>query len=220
MDTPLDGHQQRIAELWQARRAGRRWPSRGQFDLPDFEGAVGRVALLDVVRDGPGAEATTLRYRLWGTWITHEIGQDLTGLTIDALAHDWQRGMVRRIYDRVVGRGQPVAATRMQVGQTRSMGHCLISLPLGAQRVDMVLTVYGLLPSRPPGWRGPWAMVDSYALHQAAYDLREDGTLPDEPYARDAAFLEAQDVPPAASPVPGLSGSPRCNVPVGLGRRP
>ncbi len=219
MDRRLDAHQQRIAQLWHARRAGRRWPARGQFDLPDFDGAIGRIALLDVVRDDAGARAVSLRYRLWGTWITHEIGQDLTGLTIDALAHDWQRDMVRRLYDRVVDGGKPVAATRMQIGRDRSMGHCLISLPLGADRVDMVLTVYGLLPSQPSGWRGPWAATDSYELHQAAYDLHEDGTLPDEPYARDAALLEAQEVPWAESPIPGESGEPRCHVPIRPSRR-
>lgn len=221
MDTMLDADQRRLVRLWDERKAGRRWPSRSDFDLPDFAGAVGRIALLEVLRESATDPAApfTLRYRLFGTWIAHEIGQDLTGLTIDALLRDWQRDMVRRIYDRVVDHGQPVAATRMQIGRDRSMGHCLVSLPLGNDRVDMVLTIYALLPSKPAGWRGPWAASDNYQLHQETYDLSSDGTPAAEPYAHDAALLEAQDVPPPESPVPGLKGSPRCHVPVRPSRR-
>jgi len=220
MDTPLDASQRDLVRLWHTRKAGRAWPARSDFDLPDFQGAIGQVALLDVIRDDAGHQPPVLRYRLFGTWIVHEIGQDLTGLTIDALAHDWQRDMVRRIYDRVVDLGRPVAATRMQIGRGRSMGHSLVSLPLGTDRIDMVMTVYALLPSTPAGWRGPWAATDSYALHQATFDLYADGTPEPEPYARDAVVLEAEDAPPSGSPIPGQSGGPRCHVPVQPGQRP
>ncbi|GHD58317.1 hypothetical protein GCM10017083_41100 [Thalassobaculum fulvum] len=219
MDMPLDESQRDLVRLWHERKAGRRLPERSDFDLPDLQAAIGRVALLDVIRDVAGREPTVLRYRLFGTWIVHEIGQDLTGQTIDALLFDWQRDMVRRIYDRVVDLGRPVAATRLQIGRSRSMGHSLVCLPLGVDRVDMVMTVYALLPSTPPSWRGPWAATDSYELHQATYDLHPDGTPEPEPYARDAVLLEAEDVPPAVSPIPGQTGGPRCNVPVRPSRR-
>ena len=218
IDATLDGDRQALVGLWQQRRGNRRWPARADFDIADFRDVIGRVALVDVDQSGAGGESV-LRYRLFGTWLVHEIGQDLTGLTVDALERDWQRAMVRRIYGRVLDAGRPVAAIRRQVGAERSMGHALVALPLGADRIDMILAVYGLIPSTPAGWRGPWQATDSYELHQWVFDLDDDGTPAGVPFAHDGVALLADDVPRRSSPVPGASGLPACRVTVRDSRR-
>lgn len=222
MNTLLDERQLRLLDLWCDRRADRPWPARSDFDAPDFGDALGRLALLDVIPPAADASATarpTLRYRLFGTWIVNEIGQDLTGRTTEDLARDWQRDMVRRIYDRVLTAGRPVVAVRRQSSGYRSMGHQLLALPLGGDRIDMIQTVYGLLDPAPADWRGPWPADVSYVLRQSLYDLRDDGTSDPAPYAEDAVELGAADVPFSVATVPGEQGAPRCVVTVRSARR-
>ena len=70
-----------------------------------------------------------------------------------------------------------------------------------------------------PDWRGPWPLDQAYELRQSLYDLHDDGTSDAEPCAEDAVELGAADVPPAAPPLPGQQGSPRCLVIVRPARR-
>lgn len=214
-DARLDAGQAALVLLWHRRRGTRRWPARAEFDVDDFREVIGRIALIDVGHAMP----PELRYRLFGTWLVHEIGQDLTGLTVDALALDWQRDMVRRIYGRLLETGRPVAALRRQVGAERSMGHGLVALPLGAGRIEMILTAYAALPATPPDWRGPWQAGERYELHQWAFDVDDDGALAAAPFAHDGVVLGAEDVPKQSSPIPGAAGVPACRVRVRPSRR-
>lgn len=217
-DARLDDGQSALVQLWHRRRGARRWPARTEFDPTDFRDVIGRVALIDVDHAPQGAPPV-LRYRLFGTWLVHEIGQDLTGQTVDALELDWQRDMVHRIYGRLLAGGEPVAALRRQVGTARTMGHVLVALPLGGERIDMILTAYAPLPSTPPDWRGPWQAGERYELHQWVFEVADDGALAAAPFAHDGVVLGAADEPKRGSPVPGATGVPVCRVRVRPSRR-
>ena len=95
----------------------------------------------------------------------------------------------------------------------------LAALSAAHGRIDMILAVYGLIPSTPAGWRGPWQATDSYELHQWVFDLDDDGTPAGVPFAHDGVALLADDVPRRSSPVPGASGLPACRVTVRDSRR-
>lgn len=217
-DARLDDGQSALVRLWHRRRGGQRWPARAEFEIDDLRAVIGRVALIDVDHAAPPA-LPVLRYRLFGTWLVHEIGQDLTGLTVDALELDWQRDMVRRVYGRLLESGRPVAALRRQIGTERSMGHGLVALPLGTDRIDMILTAYAALPSTPTDWRGPWQAGERYELHQWVFEVGDDGALAAAAFAHDGVVLGAEDVPKRSSPVPGATGVPACRVRVRKSRR-
>lgn len=209
---PFTPPQDRMLTLWDDRRGDRRWPARADFEVDDFQATIGRVLLLDV--EWPEDAGRVYRYRLFGTWVVEEIGQDLTGLTTGALTFDWQRGFAHRIYDRVCETGGPVACIRWQIGAQFLAGHVLLALPLGGDRVDMILTLYGPIPASRHGRR---RTLETFPIDllQLVYDVDRDasGRAAGIPRHRDQVHIS--DAPPETEASSFDTGAvPICHVPV------
>ncbi len=64
----------RLYHYWDSRRADRRFPSRADIDPIDFAFALGKIALVDVLRD-----PLQFRYRVWGIEYALSSGIEMTG---------------------------------------------------------------------------------------------------------------------------------------------
>jgi len=67
-----------LVELWRSKRARSSHPAWRDFDLMDFKGWWGWLAVADVVPD----ETDAYRFRLWGTKIVNLYGIEMTGRTL------------------------------------------------------------------------------------------------------------------------------------------
>jgi hypothetical protein len=71
-----------VATYWEAKRQGRRAPSRRDLDPPfEIRAYIAHLFMLDVVEPGP-----RFRVRLVGTEVTRAIGGDHTGRFLDAVS--------------------------------------------------------------------------------------------------------------------------------------
>lgn len=96
-----------LRSYWEARRAGRVMPSRGDMNPADFKPHLGNMAMVDVL-DG-GAE---FRYRVVGTLLTQYMLTDPTGKTLTEAWPDPPGPVARRVRDNLVN-----------IVQTRAMMH-------------------------------------------------------------------------------------------------
>ena len=79
-------------------------PGRGDIDPIDFPHLLGRINLIDVLRD---QDRLRYRYRLWGTKIAEMIGRDHTGRLLEdvVLPRDYRR--IGTVFGEVVETGRP-----------------------------------------------------------------------------------------------------------------
>lgn len=84
---------QRLYEDWEARRRGREFPSRSDFDVLDLGYIISSLSMVDVLRD-----PLRFHFRVHGGKIAERIGFDLTGKDLDALPNEEYRESIRRSF--------------------------------------------------------------------------------------------------------------------------
>ncbi|HXQ50070.1 MAG TPA: PAS domain-containing protein [Stellaceae bacterium] len=128
---------QRLHRDWEARRAGRAFPARRDFDVLDFKYVIGQLSLLDVRHDPLG-----FRFRLHGTGIAQRVGYDMTGKDMDDLPVASVRDSAHRHFAEVVEQRVPLVEFReRQVVDDRIIGSEILVLPLSGDgaRIDMLM---------------------------------------------------------------------------------
>lgn len=131
LDTPV---LQQLQVYWDARRAGRPYPSREDIDPLDLRFIIGSLLLVAIE-----PEPLRFRYRLFGTDVARRQGFDMTGKYLDQ--HPWPElaAMARQTYIEVMGSGQPALIERHGLIDEQPMHHQSLVLPLGHERVEMLL---------------------------------------------------------------------------------
>ncbi|WP_119422383.1 PAS domain-containing protein [Desertibaculum subflavum] len=139
-----DARLRALVTYWHHKCAGRRMPARREIEPADFRDLMGRILLLDVLRD-----PLRFRFRLVGTLLVEAIGFDPTGkLTTEA----GPRGYLDEVeghYRAVVERRAPIyhritfdwVSTEMGVPATLQRDYVRLLLPLAddGENVDMIL---------------------------------------------------------------------------------
>jgi hypothetical protein len=140
----------RLYDYWNARRAGRRYPSRQDIDPLDLTFAFGNLLLVDVLRD-----PLQFRFRLIGTQIIQRMGWDLTGKTVDDIPDPTYREETRAAYRAAVESGQPTVSQHERVirGQPRRFEVLRLPLSDDDNAINMLLSAvlyFDPLPRRSP----------------------------------------------------------------------
>lgn len=119
---------------WADRRGGRRLPTREDIDPLDLKFILGSLILIDI-EPAP----LRFRYRLFGSEIARRQGFDMTGKYNDQ--HPWPEfaARVRDVYRGVMETSEPALIRRRGLIGDRPMDHQSLILPLGRDRVEMIL---------------------------------------------------------------------------------
>jgi hypothetical protein len=134
LETPL---LRRLLEDWQERRRGRHLPSRRDFDPLDLKYILGKLLLIDVLRD-----PLRFRFRLIGTELTARTGVELTGQFLEDHPDPEFRELLRRRYTQVVEERRPIASiqTRLVIdNKLRRYEALLLPLAVDGETVDMLM---------------------------------------------------------------------------------
>lgn len=119
---------------WDGRRNHRRFPVREDIDPLDLKFILGSLILVDI-------EPVPLRfrYRLFGSEIARRQGFDMTGKYNDQ--HPWPEfaARVRDVYKGVMENGEPALIRRRGLVGDQPMDHQSLILPLGRDKVEMIL---------------------------------------------------------------------------------
>jgi hypothetical protein len=137
-ETPYHDDLRRLRDYWNARRHGRRCPSRTDIDPTDFPYAIGRVSMVDVLEEPDGERR--FRFRLAATPICRALGRELTGKTLDELPGA-TRAFLASNYIEAATSGEPVFMKgEIRLDGREWRGECLV-LPLSSDgvRVDRLL---------------------------------------------------------------------------------
>jgi hypothetical protein len=129
----------RLYAYWEAKRRGRRMPTRADIDPLDFTRMVGRISMVDVL--GDAASPTSFRFRLAATPICRALGYEMTGRSLEEMRDPATRAFLTYNYVEVAQSATPLVmcgAVRLDGRDWR--GECLI-LPLSTQekRVERLL---------------------------------------------------------------------------------
>lgn len=127
-----------LFQLWDAKRAGRTYPARSDFDPVEFKPWLGRISLLDVL-PGPPMD---FRYRLIGTETVAQYGVDLTGKRFSEACYIGTSAEAQTAMREFVRIGKP-RYRNDPVGDLRGFASMRerIYLPLAAdgRTIDMIL---------------------------------------------------------------------------------
>lgn len=131
---------------WDDKRAGRPYPAREDIDPLELKFILGNLLLLDVEY----SPALRFRYRLFGSEIAHRQGLDMTGKYADE--HPWPEfaARARTVYTGVLDTGSPSVIRRHELIGDRIFDHQSLVLPLGHDRIDMILVGVAFSPAEPP----------------------------------------------------------------------
>jgi hypothetical protein len=129
---------QRLYGDWEARRRGREFPARADFDPCDFGYALGYLSLIDVFQN-----PLRFRFRLQGTGIVDRVGRDCTGNFIDEMKDRRHSAMATEHFSEVLKTRRPVLkARRAYVTDVRVWNCEILVVPLsnnGAD-IDMIMS--------------------------------------------------------------------------------
>lgn len=119
---------------WNGRRDSRRFPVREYIDPLDLKFILGSLILIDIEPD-----PLRFRYRLFGSEIARRQGFDMTGKYNDQ--HPWPEfaARVRDVYKGVMENGEPALIRRRGLIGDQPMDHQSLILPLGRDKVEMIL---------------------------------------------------------------------------------
>lgn len=125
---------QQLYVYWDAKRAGGMYPGREAIDPLELRFILGSLILIDVETD-----PIRFRYRLFGSDIARRQGFDMTGKYLDD--HPWQElaALARETYLQVLQTRKPALIRRKGVVDEQYVDHHSLVLPLGSDRVDMLL---------------------------------------------------------------------------------
>lgn len=119
---------------WDDKRRHRRFPAREDIDPLDLKFILGNLILIDI-------EPVPLRfrYRLFGSEIARRQGFDMTGKYNDQ--HPWPEfaARVREVYLEVIESSSPALVRRRGLIGDQAMDHQSLILPLGRDKVEMIL---------------------------------------------------------------------------------
>jgi hypothetical protein len=128
---------QRLHRDWNARRDGRAFPARRDFDVLDLKYIIGQLSLLDVRHDPLG-----FRFRLHGTSIAQRVGYDMTGKDLDELPVIAVRDGARHHFATVIERRAPLVQFREhQFVDDHVLDSEVLALPLSLDgaTIDMLM---------------------------------------------------------------------------------
>jgi len=117
----------RFYAYWDDKRGGRSMPSPADLDPLEFAWALGRITLVDVLR-----EPLRFRYRLVGGEHANRLGADMTGKLVDEFPSPAIRHILTRSYSAAVASGRPVHRTRWDVVAGVTHHYEALILPLAA----------------------------------------------------------------------------------------
>jgi hypothetical protein len=134
----------RLYRYWLERRGDRAFPARRDVDPADFAYALGRVSLIEVLR-----EPLSFRYRIVATRLTSHLGYEMSGKPIDAIPSSDHRAFVRGFYEHAVAQAAPLYDTGNVRLDDRVWWHETLALPLAADggTIDMLMVYRN---TRPP----------------------------------------------------------------------
>jgi len=127
-----------LYQLWQAKRAGRRYPARRDFDVRELAPWIGDLELVEIVRE----PRLRYRFRLVGTNITAIDGSDVTGRFADEIFSPDIDYIVSE-YNEVLRTGEPCLAEGVLKPNLRglTMIYRKLVLPLATDdnTIDMLM---------------------------------------------------------------------------------
>jgi len=129
----------RLYAYWEAKRRGRRMPTRADIDPLDFTRMVGRISMVDVL--GDAASPTSFRFRLAATPICRALGYEMTGRSLEEMPDPATRAFVTYNYVEVARSATPLAISgAVRLDGRDWTGECLIlPLSLREERVERLL---------------------------------------------------------------------------------
>jgi hypothetical protein len=133
---------QRVHQDWHDRRGGKTLPARSSFDVLDFKYILGKLNLVDVLRD-----PLRFRYRVHGTSCVTLLGYDMTRKFVDDYPDPTYRARVRRNFTGVVDDREPRCDLgKREIGDGRTIHFEALILPLAAdgETVDMLMVALSL----------------------------------------------------------------------------
>ena len=128
----------RLHQDWDARRRGREFPAREDFDPVDLAYILGHMSLVDVMH-----APRQFRYRLLGSKVADRLGFELTGKFLDALPAPNYRELIRDHFEAVIEARAPMVVVRDQLFTDDKYWNCeALVLPLSADgtRIDILMT--------------------------------------------------------------------------------
>jgi hypothetical protein len=129
---------QRLYCDWAARRGGRDFPARRDFDVLDLDYIIGNLSLLDV-----SYRPLRFRFRVQASRVTERVGYEMTGKDLDMLPAPGTRDAVRRHFVAVINRREPVVQMReRRILDDRVLPCEVLALPLAhdGTTIDMLMT--------------------------------------------------------------------------------
>lgn len=137
---------ERLLDYWKDRRRGRRFPLRDDIDPLDFGYVLGHVLLVDVERE----PAIRFRYRLWGTDLARDYGQEMTGRYVDQLQPPSFAERVQQHYLEALAAAEPQLHKFDDVIGERWFTHERLLMPLGLKDApETVGMILGAIYRRP-----------------------------------------------------------------------
>ena len=126
----------RLYDYWDQKRAGRRWPTRGDVDPLEMRFALGNIDLVEITYD-----PMAFFFRISGSNIDRDEGFNMQGKTLDDYPLPQHREAVRRTYLRVLEGGEPDYEELERFDEGRSVRYGRLILPLSdcGSRIDMFL---------------------------------------------------------------------------------
>lgn len=125
---------QQLYAYWDEKRAGRPYPAREDIDVLDLRFIIGSLLLVNIE-----FEPLRFRYRLFGTDVAQRQGFDMTGKYLEQ--HPWPElaAMARQAYVEIMDSHQPALIQRHGLIGEQYVDHQSLILPLGHDRVEMIL---------------------------------------------------------------------------------
>lgn len=126
----------RLYDYWDQKRAGRRWPTRGDVDPLEMRFALGNIDLVEITYD-----PLAFFFRISGSNIDRDEGFNMQGKTLEDYPLPQHREAVRRTYLRVLEGGEPDYEELERFDEGRSVRYGRLILPLSdcGSRIDMFL---------------------------------------------------------------------------------
>ena len=130
-----------LLTAWEARRKGRSFPARADFDPLDFKQFLGRMVLWDVLES-----PRRFRFRLVGTeWVTR-FGLDPTGTIVDDYPRAESRDYINDVLAKTVDWREPTFIRRTVMLNAQVCEYDALFMPLAAdgETIDMILCGFEL----------------------------------------------------------------------------
>ncbi|MDE2165569.1 MAG: PAS domain-containing protein [Alphaproteobacteria bacterium] len=125
---------------WNARRNGRAFPARADFDPLELRYILGNLSLVDVLRD-----PLRFVFRLHASNNAARLGVDLTGKEVAQMPNSIDPGSVRAQYEQVVKTGAPVARrTESIFADGQRWEYEVLALPLATDGVTIDMLMAGM----------------------------------------------------------------------------